>query len=134
MLLLPLLASIQCDNLLDEVAIDEDVCAPINIMTGIKSAQNCIHDEVKMEMHMRALVVNNFIIYRYAHEDTQLRCTTAAVFESGQEGRVQCTRPPSLIPSLILPKHSPVLGTLFMLVRFHHLVFFFLSFSNNYGQ
>lgn len=23
------------------------------------------------------------------------------------EGRVQCTRPPSLIPSLILPKHSP---------------------------
>ena len=90
----------QRESLMDERSVDSDMCADRD---NVMSAERCIDDDVQMVVRMGRS-------RQQAHSESAITDTAAHAQHqySRVEERVKCTRPPSLVPSLKLPNHSPV--------------------------
>jgi hypothetical protein len=89
----------QCESMRDET-VDMELCAD---RQDTKSMEGCVDDDTQM-------VVDTGHSRQHTHNESAI--TNASTHEQQQysrvEGRVQCTRPPSLVPSLKLPTDSPI--------------------------
>jgi hypothetical protein len=86
----------QRESLIDEASVDWDVCADQQEMMSVEGDVN---DETQMVVETGQAHSGSAMTSAARHVQQQY---------SRVEGRVKCTRPPSVVPSLKIPQNSPI--------------------------